>query len=230
MKQQNRDGVPVLEQLPNPEQFTAEQLASLDAKSCAVIDTRSWAAFRAGHLSGSLHPLRGVGFLASVGSFVQPDEDIVLIVERDELEDTIRRCVRIGLDRIVGWASPSSLTVALASIGGGETTDEIGPGAFLQTTESGAVVLDVRTTGEVARGAIDGSVRIPYTRLLEHIDALPQDQPILVHCAAGVRSAAACSLIARTGRHAINLAGGYGGWIQHQPSALAGPSGRTRSQ
>ena len=82
--------------------------------------------------------------------------------------------------RVVGWASPSSLTVALASIGGGETTDEIGPGAFLQTTEAGAVVLDVRTTGEVARGAIEGSVRVPYTRLLDHIDALPQDQPILV--------------------------------------------------
>ena len=228
MKQLNRDGVPVLSQLPNPEQLTAEKLASLNTNTCAVVDTRSWPEYRSGHLAGSLHPLRGVGFLASVGSFVQPDEDIVLIVERDQLEEAVRRCVRIGLDRVVGWASPSSLTVALASIGGGDTIEEIGPDDFLSATEAGAVVLDVRTTGEVARGAVEGSIRVPYTRLLGRLEELPSDRPILVHCAAGVRSAAACSLIARNGGQPINLAGGYGGWVNYCQSTMAGPSGTAR--
>jgi hydroxyacylglutathione hydrolase len=212
MKKDNRDGVPVLGELPRPGQLTAEQLVGLDTREVAVIDTRMWATFCRGHLAGSLKPLGGVGFLSSMGSFIQPEEDIVLIVERDELEETTRRLIRIGLDRIIGWTSPSTLAVALESIGGGATIDEVSPGDVPAMRDAGAAVLDVRTTGECADGMIEGAVNIPYTRLLARFGELPDGEPIIVNCKAGGRSAAACTMLARAGRTVANLQGGYHAW------------------
>ncbi len=212
MKQLNRDGVEVLSRLPHPEQLTSEQVASIDAKQCALVDTRPWSEFRAGHIYGSLCPLPGVGFLSCVGSFVTPEEDIVLVVERDELDETVRRCIRIGLDRVVGWTSPSTLAVALESIGGGETIDEIAPSDLPAMLNAGAALLDVRTAAEVAHGAIEGAANIPHTRLCAHFDEMPVGEPLIVYCEGGSRSSAACSMLARAGRSVINLAGGYRGW------------------
>ncbi len=212
MKQLNRDGVPVLGELPHPEHLSAEQLAAVDTRAVAVVDTRHWQAFRAGHLAGSLKPLGGVGFLSSLGSFIGPDEDIVLIVERDQLEETVRQLVRIGLDRVVGWTSPSTLAVALESVGGGATMDEVAPGDVPAMVDAGAALLDVRTTSECSEGMIEGAVNIPYTRLLARFEELPEGEPVIINCRGGGRSAAACSMLARSGRTVANLEGGYMAW------------------
>lgn len=213
MKQDNRDGVPLLGGLPRPEHYTAEQLTAVDTKTVAVIDTRIWDLFRRGHLAGSLKPLGGIGFLACMGSFITPDEDIVLIVERDRLEETIRQLVRIGLDRIVGWTSPSTLAVALESIGGGETIDEVPPGDVPAMRDAGAALLDVRLASECVEGMVDGAVNIPYTRLLARMEELPEGEPVIINCKGGGRSAAACTMLARAGRSVANLEGGYHAWI-----------------
>lgn len=213
MKQDNRDGVGLLGDLPQPAHYSAEQLIGVDTKRVAVIDTRVWDIFRRGHLAGSLKPLGGVGFLSSMGSFITPEEDIVLIVERDCLEETIRQLIRIGLDRIVGWTSPSTLAVALESIGGGATIDEVPPGDVPAMRDAGAALLDVRTSGECGDGMIDGAVNIPYTRLIPRMDELPEGEPIIINCKGGGRSAAACTMLARAGRSVANLEGGYHAWI-----------------
>ncbi|MCH2140774.1 MAG: hypothetical protein MK100_07035, partial [Phycisphaerales bacterium] len=213
MKRLNRDGVPILNELPQPEHLSADELAAVDTQSVAVVDTRGWAAFQRGHLAGSLHPLGGVGFLSSLGSFVKPEERIVLIVERDSVESTVRKLTRIGLDNIVGWASPSTLAVVLESIGGGVQIDEVEPGVVPALVDAGAAMLDVRSSGECGDGMIEGAMNIPYTRLLDRFDELPEGQPVIVNCKGGGRSAAACSMLARSGRSVANLKGGYHGWL-----------------
>lgn len=213
MKKDNRDGVSLLGGVPVPEQFTAEELTSIDTKAVAVIDTRAWETFRRGHLAGSLKPLGGVGFLSSVGSFVTVDEDIVLIVERDRLDVVIRQLIRIGLDRVIGWASPATLAVALETIDGGASIDEVAPGDVPAMRDAGAAMLDVRTTSECADGMIEGAVNIPYTRLIPRLAEVPGGEPIIVNCKAGGRSAAACTMLARTGRTVVNLSGGYQAWL-----------------
>ncbi len=214
MKQLNRDGVPVLGELPQPEHYTADKIAAIDTTKVAVVDTRCWVEFRPGHLRGSLKPLGGVGFLSSLGSFIRPEEDIVLIVERDCLEETVRKLVRIGLDRVVGWASPSTLAVMLESIGGGATIDEISPGDVPAIRDAGAAILDVRTTGECSEGMIEGATNIAYTRLLARWEDLPEGEPVIINCRYGGRSAAACTMLARAGRTVANLEGGYGAWVE----------------
>jgi len=76
------------------------------------------------------------------------------------------------------------------------------------------VVLDVRTREEHAAGHILRARLIPLDELEHRLGELPpRDTPILVHCAAGGRSAAACELLGRHGyTRLLNLAGGLHAW------------------
>jgi rhodanese-related sulfurtransferase len=77
--------------------------------------------------------------------------------------------------------------------------------------EAGATLVDVRTTGEYADGAITGSLNIPLDDLRARRDELP-DGRIIVHCKVGQRGHTAVRLLAQLGREAVNLDGGYLTW------------------
>lgn len=77
--------------------------------------------------------------------------------------------------------------------------------------EAGATVLDIRTPGEIAGGAIPGSLRIPLDDLRDRLDELPEGR-LIVHCKVGQRGHTAVRLLAQHGRDAVNLDGGYLTW------------------
>jgi len=55
----------------------------------------------------------------------------------------------------------------------------------------------VRNHTEISAGLIfSNALPIPLPELRERLDEIPTDKPIVVHCAAGYRSAAAVSIIA----------------------------------
>lgn len=57
----------------------------------------------------------------------------------------------------------------------------------------GALVVDVRTTGEFQSGHIEGAVHIPYDRIVPGIEQIApaKDRAIIVYCLSGARSGAA---------------------------------------
>ena len=58
-------------------------------------------------------------------------------------------------------------------------------------------LIDVRNQTEINDGKIfSQSLTIPLPELRERLDEIPSDKPIVVHCAAGYRSAAGSSIIA----------------------------------
>lgn len=76
---------------------------------------------------------------------------------------------------------------------------------------AGATLVDVRTAGEVADGAIPGSKNIPLDELRERIDEIPAGR-IIAHCKVGQRGHTAVRVLAQLGREAVNLDGGYLTW------------------
>jgi adenylyltransferase/sulfurtransferase len=77
------------------------------------------------------------------------------------------------------------------------------------------LLLDVREADEVARARIEGSTWIPLAELPARADELAawREQPVVVHCHHGGRSARACSLLAERGfRRLDNLTGGIEAW------------------
>lgn len=84
----------------------------------------------------------------------------------------------------------------------------------------GVVIVDVRTPAETRAGVLPGARLIPMDELDERKGEIPRDGQVLVYCAMGGRSAAACDALAREGWDGLmNLTGGVGAW----PGPLARP-------
>jgi adenylyltransferase/sulfurtransferase len=80
---------------------------------------------------------------------------------------------------------------------------------------SGAHAIDIREADEVAQGVIPGATVIPRGFLESRIeDAVrDRDEPIVVYCAGGARSAFATESLHELGyTNVVSLAGGFGGW------------------
>jgi metal-sulfur cluster biosynthetic enzyme/rhodanese-related sulfurtransferase len=108
---------------------------------------------------------------------------------------------------------------------------DVEPAEALALWEStpGLFVLDVRTPAEFASGHIPNAHLIPIDELEDRLSELPsRDTAILVHCAAGGRSAAACETLGHGGwTRLMNLAGGMHTWsgprVRDEPPAPAVP-------
>ncbi len=216
MKRLNRDGVPVLGELPKPVALTAERVAALaGSQETTVIDTRDdHRAFLAGHLAGSIHAPLDARFPSFAGSLVDPDQSIVLIADVERIDEAIRDSIRIGLDRIVGYAPPTTL---LAS-GVLRQTESIDYDEAERRRDSdGTFTLDVRRSIEHQSDHWPGSTNIPHTRLASRLAEIPGGQEILVHCATGVRAAAAVSLLEREGYRVVHVRGDFDAWRATDP-------------
>lgn len=75
--------------------------------------------------------------------------------------------------------------------------------------DGSVTLLDVRTSTEVSRGKIDGFMHIPLDSLREHLDQIPREKPVYVHCHSGLRSYIACRILTGNGYECYNLAGGW---------------------
>lgn len=74
---------------------------------------------------------------------------------------------------------------------------------------AGAVLLDVRTSREFSRGAVEGAMHVPVDNLREHLELIPQDKEILVYCRTGLRSYIAARILSQHGYRCKNISGGY---------------------
>jgi len=84
-------------------------------------------------------------------------------------------------------------------------------------------VVDVRSENEWRSGHIATAQHVPLGYLLDRLNEIPIDRPVIVHCQAGKRSAIAASLLKRAGRRGVvNLTGGMDAWIEAGQSVTRG--------
>lgn len=75
--------------------------------------------------------------------------------------------------------------------------------------ERGAVIIDVRTTGEYASGHIKGSKNIPLDKIQSKVQEIKKlNKPVIACCRSGARSGQATSFLKQNGIECIN----GGGW------------------
>lgn len=102
---------------------------------------------------------------------------------------------------------------------------EIDAAELRELQARGVPVVDVREPGEYAEGHIPGAVNIPRGVLEFEVDGHPavncvrdpalghRDQPIILQCRSGARSALAADALRRLGFvEPLSLAGGFMGW------------------
>jgi rhodanese-related sulfurtransferase len=74
------------------------------------------------------------------------------------------------------------------------------------------LLVDVRTPEEYATGHIAGSVNIPLQELSSRMSEIPTNQPVVIYCRSGNRSAQAADLLKNAGYSQLYDLGGIIAW------------------
>lgn len=209
MKRVNKMGPDILGHVPATRVLTLAEISPrLDNTGFVVLDTRTRDAFLSSHLRNSLFtpPEKFSDF---AGSYLSPDQEIVLLLEKPEQADEfVRQLVRIGFDRIIGILPAQELATArnenLASIASIKFNEVE---AYLSSHES-TVPLDVRKATEFSEGHLKNAINIAHTRLIPRIQAVPA-APLLVNCQSGLRATGASAFLNRLGRNATCVADAF---------------------
>lgn len=194
---------------PAPVDLTAPPVADaadIAARLAAgewVVDLRNRIAFAQGHVAGSFN-FEADGKLATYLAWMIPWGKPVTLLARspEQLAKAQRELARVGIDRPAAAAT-------------GEPADWISaheqPRSFPRATFADLaaldpyehrIVLDVRRDSERAEGWIEGSLHIPIHQLHRRQDEVPAGV-VWVHCAAGMRSGIAASLLDAAGRDVV---------------------------
>jgi len=100
---------------------------------------------------------------------------------------------------------------------------EIDVDELARRREAGAYVLDVRQPDEYEAVHVPGAVLVPLDQLEARQAEIPRDQPVLVICKSGGRSAVAVRALNAAGFDATNVAGGTLAWIAAEQPYVEGP-------
>lgn len=80
----------------------------------------------------------------------------------------------------------------------------------LEMQKAGALLIDVRTPAEVAKGmASESAVNIPLQEIPQRLSEFPKDKDLLIYCRSGKRSMAASKFLVENGyTRVFNIDGG----------------------
>lgn len=87
------------------------------------------------------------------------------------------------------------------------------PGQKAQAmVKAGALLVDVRTTGEFSSGSLPGALNIPVQDLAKRMTELDKTKEIVVFCASGARSNTAKKMLEKAGSKTVFNMGGKNAW------------------
>ena len=83
---------------------------------------------------------------------------------------------------------------------------------YAELVKNGAIIIDVRSSGEFAGGHIKGSINVPVDSLVKNLDKFKdKNKTIITCCASGMRSASAKSILTSRGYLHVYNGGGWSG-------------------
>ena len=196
MKRDNKLGPKVLGNFPSPSKMSISEIVEhADGEKAVIIDTRTRTEFMNGHIKGSLLATLKKDFNTIAGSYVTENQDIYLIIDEDKVKEAVTDLIRIGLDNIKGFATPAELSDA--NLVSTETIDFERTDKLMK--EGGYTLLDARKKSEFDAGHHPEAINISHTRLLDRLDEVPTDKPVLIHCKSGNRASFASALLESKG-------------------------------
>jgi hydroxyacylglutathione hydrolase len=156
--------------------------------SMLIVDTRPEKDFKNSHLRGSVNIQNGAKFETWLGSILTPEEPYYLVAENNELlQELILRSAKIGYE--------SFIEAAFVIDKGNEKMD-LPDLADFKAHPADYTIVDVRNTTEVRdQPVFEHAINIPLYELRARVQEIPYHKPIMVHCAAGYRSAIGSSIV-----------------------------------
>ena len=194
--------------------LTLDRVLELQAAGAQILDTRDPVDFAAAHLRGSINIGLAGQYATWAGTVLDRKHPIVIIADPGRENESAVRLGRIGFDHVAGYLkdglqsleSRPELTVKT------ERLSAQFAGEILLSSQP-PLAIDVRAPREREQKYISGSLGIPLNHLVENLETLPKNRPLLIYCAGGYRSSIAASLLQGSGFDRVSeIAGGIAGW------------------
>ncbi|MBT4881267.1 MAG: MBL fold metallo-hydrolase [Flavobacteriales bacterium] len=180
-----------------------------EEKNVIILDVRSATDFVNGFILNSIFIGIDGGFAPWVGAIIKKvDTPILLVCDKNRLEEVAIRLSRVGFDNILGHLSGGIDSWKEDDL---QTISSISANIFndIYQEDNTINIVDVRKEVEYKSRHIVSAVLNPLSDLEN--DKLNTTAENFVHCAGGYRSVIACSLLKRDGIHNItNIEGGFG--------------------
>ena len=180
-------------------------------KDVIVLDVRSTTDFVKGFIPNSIFIGIDGGFAPWVGIIIKKVETpILLICDKDRLEEVSTRLSRVGFDNILGHLSGGIEAWEQDDL---QTLNSISAKDFsaIYQADNTIDIVDVRKETEYITRHIISAKLAPLSDLKKESAEVIKDKENYVHCAGGYRSVIACSLLKREGIHNVtNIVGGFG--------------------
>ena len=178
-------------------------------ENAVILDVRHQKDFVKGYIPNSIFIGVDGGFAPWVGTMIkQVETPILLVCDKDRLEEVATRLSRVGFDSILGhlnggiesWNQDDLATISSIS------ADVLNT---IYQADNTIDIVDVRKEFEYKNRHIVSAVLNPLSNLKN--DKLNAFAENYVHCAGGYRSVIACSLLKREGiQNVTNIEGGFG--------------------
>ncbi len=194
--------------------MSVEEVETALAMGAQLLDTRSPDDFMRFHWKDSVNIGLDGQFATWAGTLLDIDRPIVVLADAAKQEESAMRLGRIGFDHMIGYVDQGIDALATRpDLQGNAGRVDARALAELLKQSAPPKVLDVRRTPELSVGTIPNSLNIPLHELPGRLSEVPRDQPLVVTCAGGYRSAIATSLLRRAGIDEVtDLVGGFGAW------------------
>jgi len=180
-------------------------------KNTIILDVRNQKEFVKGFIPDSIFIGIDGGFAPWVGAIIKTvDTSILLVCDKDRLQETATRLSRVGFDNILGHLQDG---IKAWDVNDLHTMQSISSEKFASIfkQDNAIHIVDVRKASEYNSQHISGAELAPLGSLDMHHDKFTTSNENFVHCAAGYRSVIAGSLLKKQGiSNVINIEGGFG--------------------
>jgi hydroxyacylglutathione hydrolase len=199
-------------EVPQVKKLDQEAFTKAKVEGLKIIDTRTPEEFAKGFLKGTLNVTNNNSFSTWMGWYMNYEESFVLVTEENQVEDLTRKLMRIGLDNFFGFITPSQLSsFEKGNLDSYQPIDKEAVETKLDTTD--VQIIDVRGASEFKNGHIEGADNLFVGKLMDNLDKVSKDKPVIVHCQGGARAAIAYSILRANGFDNVeNYAGGWLDW------------------
>jgi glyoxylase-like metal-dependent hydrolase (beta-lactamase superfamily II)/rhodanese-related sulfurtransferase len=204
----NKAGPALDAERPMPPMLEPRAFAEAEKTGAVIVDTRAEADYAAAHPAGALHVSLDGQYASWVGTLFPPDQPLLLVADRERVEEAVMRLGRVGYEKVLGvldgdvvrgraagLSLESAARVPVESLAGGRRR-----------------VLDVRRDREWDEGHVVGAIHIPLARLQERLGELDRAAEWVTMCASGYRSSIASGVLRRAGFKVADAEGGMEAW------------------
>lgn len=213
MKKLNKISRPLVPEVPKLPHLTQNEWNQAVEKNTIIIDTQNFQKYAQGYWPGSINIANTSAFATYMGWLIPYDQPFVLIGEENELEDMARKLMRIGLDQHLGYITPNDLhhweknnLKSYQPL----TFNEVKNAVDGKTAE----IIDVRGASDYKINHIPGAHHLFYGNIGAHLNQVPKDKPVIVHCQTGIRAAIAHSVLLQKGFKNVSIYwGGMEDWM-----------------